>query len=207
MIIYFVRHGESEGNKKRLHQGPEVPLSEEGIKQGQVLAERLKKHKIDSIYLSPMIRAKQTAGIISDQLKIPVEFWENLKEIGNPSEIWGKPAEDKGILEIKKLARKKFLKGGGRYSDEETFEELNKRAKGVLEHLLLHHREQNVLCVSHATMIKMIICKAIFGESLTPEIFLQLREHLWLKNTGITVCEYTDKWGWTLVNWNDTSHI
>jgi len=207
MIIYFVRHGESEGNKKRLHQGPEVPLSEEGIKQGQVLAERLKKHKIDSIYLSPMIRAKQTAGIISDQLKIPVEFWENLKEIGNPSEIWGKPAEDKGILEIKKLARKKFLKGGGRYSDEETFEELNKRAKGVLEHLLLHHREQNVLCVSHATMIKMIICKAIFGESLTPEIFLQLREHLWLKNTGITVCEYTDKWGWTLVKWNDTSHI
>jgi len=207
MIIYFVRHGESEGNKKRLHQGPEVPLSEEGIKQGQVLAERLKKHKIDSIYLSPMIRAKQTAGIISDQLKIPVEFWENLKEIGNPSEIWGKPAEDKGILEIKKLARKKFLKGGGGYSDEETFEELNKRAKGVLEHLLLHHREQNVLCVSHATMIKMIICKAIFGESLTPEIFLQLREHLWLKNTGITVCEYTDKWGWTLVNWNDTSHI
>jgi len=207
MIIYFVRHGESEGNKKRLHQGPEVPLSEEGIKQGQVLAERLKKHKIDSIYSSPMIRAKQTAGIISDQLKIPVEFWENLKEIGNPSEIWGKPAEDKGILEIKKLARKKFLKGGGRYSDEETFEELNKRAKGVLEHLLLHHREQNVLCVSHATMIKMIICKAIFGESLTPEIFLQLREHLWLKNTGITVCEYTDKWGWTLVNWNDTSHI
>ena len=207
MLIYFVRHGESEGNKKGLHQGPEVPLSEEGIKQGKVLAERLKKHKIDVIYSSPMVRAKQTAEIISDKLKIPVESWENLKEIRNPSEIWGKSAEDERILEIKELARKKFLKGDGRYSDEETFEELNKRAKGVLEHLLLRHREQSVLCVSHATMIKMIICKAIFGKSLTPEIFLQLREHLWLKNTGITVCEYTDKWGWTLVNWNDTSHI
>ena len=207
MLIYFVRHGESEGNRKGLHQGPDVPLSEEGIKQGQVLAERLKKHKIDVIYSSSMIRAIQTAKIISDQLKIPVESWENLKEIRNPSEIWGKSAEDERILEIKELARKKFLKGDGRYSDEETFEELNKRAKGVLEHLLLRHRAQNVLCVSHATMIKMIICKAIFGESLTPEIFLQLREHLWLKNTGINVCEYTDKWGWTLVNWNDTSHI
>ena len=207
MLIYFVRHGESEGNRKGLHQGPDVPLSEEGIKQGQVLAERLKKHKIDSIYSSPMIRAIQTAEIISDKLKIQVESWENLKEIRNPSEIWGKSAEDERIFEIKELARKKFLKGDGRYSDEETFEELNKRAKGVLEHLLLRHRAQNVLCVSHATMIKMIICKAIFGESLTPEIFLQLREHLWLKNTGINVCEYTDKWGWTLVNWNDTSHI
>ena len=207
MIIYFVRHGESEGNKKGLHQGPEVPLSEEGIKQAQTLAERLKKHRIDVIYSSSMIRAKQTAKIISDKLKIPVESWDYLKEIRNPTEIWGKPADDEGILEIKELARKKFLKGDGRYSDEETFEELDKRAKEVLEHLLLHHKKQNVLCISHATMIKMIICKAIFGDSLTPGIFLQLREHLWLKNTGITVCEYTDKWGWTLVNWNDTSHI
>ena len=162
---------------------------------------------MSSLSLVRWITAIQTAEIISDELKIPVESWENLEEIRNPSEIWGKSAEDKKILEIKELARKKFLKGDGRYSDEETFEELNKRAKGVLEHLLLHHREQNVLCVSHATMIKMIICKTIFGENLTPEIFLQLREHLWLKNTGITVCEYTDKWGWTLVNWNDTPHI
>lgn len=207
MIIYFVRHGESEGNKKGLHQGAEVPLSEEGIEQGRVLAERLKKHKINVIYSSPMVRAKQTAEIISNKLKIPVEFWENLKEIRNPSKIWGKPADDKNILKIKELARKKFIKRDGRYSDEETFEELNERAESVLEHLLLRHKEQNVLCISHATMIKMIVCKAIFGKSLTPEIFLQLREHLWLKNTGITICEYTNKWGWTLVNWNDTSHI
>lgn len=207
MIIYLVRHGESEGNKKGLHQGPEVPLSEEGVKQGKILAERLKKHRIDIIYSSPMVRAKQTAEIVSGNLKIPVELWENLKEIRNPSEILGKPLANEKILKIRELARKEFLKRNGRYSDEETFEELDKRAKGVLEHLLLHHREQNVLCVSHATMIKMIVCKAIFEKGLTPEIFLQLREHLWLKNTGITVCEYTDKWGWTLVAWNDTSHI
>ena len=122
MLIYFVRHGESEGNRKGLHQGPDVPLSEEGIKQGQVLAERLKKHKIDVIYSSSMIRTKQTAEIISDKLKIPVESWENLKEIRNPSEIWGKQAEDKKILEIRESARKEFLKGDGRYPDEETFE-------------------------------------------------------------------------------------
>ena len=207
MIIYLVRHGESEGNKKGFYQDPEVPLSEEGVKQGHIVVGRLKKHRIDIIYSSPMVRAKQTAEIISDQLKIPIELWENLKEIRNPSEIWGKPIENEKIIKIRELARKEFLKRNGRYSDEETFDELDKRAKGILEHLLLHHKEQNVLCISHATMIKMIICKAIFGKDLTPEIFLQLREHFWLKNTGIIVCEYTEKWGWTLVAWNDTSHI
>ncbi len=207
MVIYFVRHGESEGNKNGLHQGPDVPLSQEGIRQAQVLAERLTKHSIDIIYASPMVRTKQTSEIISDRLKIPVELWENLREIRNPSEIWGKSAEDKKILEIKESAKKEFLKGNSRYSDEETFEELDKRAKGILEHLLLRHKDQNVLCVSHATMIKMVVLKALLEEGLTPEIFLQLREHMWIKNTGITVLENTDKWGWTLVNWNDTAHL
>lgn len=207
MLIYFVRHGESEGNKKGLHQGPEVPLSEDGIKQAEVLAERLKKHDLDAIYASPMTRTKETAEIISKALEIPIEFWDNLREIRNPSEIWGKPTEDKEIIQIKEDARKEFLKGNSRYSDEETFEELDKRARGALDHLLSHHKEQNVLCVSHATTIKMIVLKALLEEKLTPEVFLQLREHMWIKNTGITVLEYTDKWGWTLVTWDDTSHM
>jgi len=207
MVIYFVRHGESEGNKRGFHQGPDVPLSEEGIRQAQVLAERLKKHRLDAIYASPMTITKETAEIISKALDIHVEFWENLREIRNPSEIWGKPAEDKKIMEIKELARKEFLKGNGHYSDEETFEELDNRAKEILEHLLLHHKDQNVLCVSHTTMIKMVVLKALLEERLTPEIFLQLREHMWIKNTGITVLENTDKWDWTLVNWNDTAHL
>lgn len=207
MIVYFVRHGESEGNKKGLHQGPNVPLSEEGVRQAQILAERLKKHQPSAIYTSPMTRTKETAEIISKALNIPIEFWENLKEIRNPSEIWGEPSEDKKIIEIKKLARQKFIEGKERYSDEETFEELDERAKEVLEHLFLHHKDQNVLCISHATMIKMIVLKALLEERLTPEIFLQLREHMWIKNTGITVMENTDKWGWTLVNWDDTAHL
>jgi len=207
MLVYFVRHGESEGNKKGLHQGPEVPLSEEGIKQGQVLAERLKKYRINVIYSSSMIRAKQTAEIISNKLKIPIEFWENLTEIRNPSEIWGKPINDDRVTKIKKLAGKNFLKGNRRYSDEETFEELSQRGKNVLNHLLKDHKDQNILCVSHSAIIKMVVGIVILGENLTPAGYLDLREHMWLKNTGITVCEYTNKWGWTLVTWNDTTHL
>lgn len=53
----------------------------------------------------------------------------------------------------------------------------------------------------------MIVAKAIFGKSLTPRMFLAIRSHLWIKNTGITVCEYTDRHGWTLVTWNDAAHL
>lgn len=207
MIIYFIRHGQSEGNKKGFHQGPDEPLSKEGVKQVEILAKRLNKHSIDVIYSSPMLRAEQTSKIISSELNVPVEIWANLSEIRNPSEIWGKSADDEKILEIKKLAKKEFLKGNSRYSDEETFGELDKRAGNAIEHLLLYHKDQNVLCVSHSTMIKMIVFKAMLSEKFSPEIFLQLREHTWIKNTGITVLEHTDKLGWVLVNWDDTTHL
>lgn len=207
MLLYLIRHGESEANRKGLYQGPNMPLSEEGIKQAHALAERLKNHNINIIYSSPMLRAKQTAEIISGKLKISVEYWESLREIRTPSEIWGKSAKDEEGIKIGELIKNKFLDGEGRYSDEETFEELNKRAIKVLEHLLSHHEDQNVLCVSHGTMIKTIVSKFIFGENLTAKMLQDIREHLRIKNTGITLCEHTDSWGWTLINWNDVTHL
>ncbi len=74
MNIYLVRHGESELNKVSVHQTEDTPLSPEGIKQANKLAERIKKLKIDFIYSSPYKRAKQTAEIISKKLKKPIEY-------------------------------------------------------------------------------------------------------------------------------------
>lgn len=207
MIVYFVRHGESEGNKSGLHQGPESPLSKFGVKQAKIVAKRLSKHKIDAIYASPFTRAKQTAELISKKKKLPIEFWENLQEIKYPSEIFGKSASNKKVREIRRQVHEHFLTGEGRYSDEETYEELSKRAEGVLKHLVTHHSKQNVVCVSHSTMIKTIVSKAVFGEKLAPEIFIKLREHSYINNTGITVLKYTKKYGWTLFNWNDITHL
>ncbi|MBU0997969.1 histidine phosphatase family protein [Patescibacteria group bacterium] len=207
MLVYLVRHGESEGNKKGFHQSPVVTLTKEGIKQAKSLANRLTNLKIDFIYSSPQVRAKQTSQIISKKLGVPIEFWENLKEIKKPSEIWGKPVDDDLAMKIKKLAREDFIKGNKKYSDEETFEELNQRGKNVLDYLLKDHKDQNILCISHSAMIKMIVGKIIFGKNLTPSEYLNLREHTWLINTGITVCEHTNKWGWTLISWNDTTHL
>lgn len=137
---------------------------------------------------------------------MPIEFWENLREIRTPSEVWGKSLSDEKISEVDRLSQESFVKGR-RFSDEETFEELSLRAQEILDHLLEKHKRQKVLCVSHSTMAKMIVAKVVFGKSLTPEMFVALRSHLWFKNTGITVCEYTQKYGWTLVTWNDTTHL
>ncbi len=68
----FVRHGESEANL--LHEfsnhGTKHGLTELGMQQATHLSEKLAAYPIKAIYCSPLLRARQTANIIGNQLQI-----------------------------------------------------------------------------------------------------------------------------------------
>ncbi len=207
MNVYFVRHGQSEGNKEQVHQGENVSLSEKGKDQAMAVAKRLKKHDISVIYSSPYLRAKQTAEIISNELDLPIEFWEDLKELRRPSEIEGLSYTDPIAIKIKDTIKKKQIIPDWKYSDDESFNDLLARAKAVEKHIFEHHKDQNVLCVSHIQIMVMIVMQIVMQDKLTPEVFWQFYYHCRQKNTGITHLEYTDTFGWNLVTWNDTTHL
>ena len=207
MIVYFVRHGESEGNLKLTHQGPDTPLTEYGLKQASIVAKRLKKLSVDFIYSSTYLRTRQTADIISKELKKPVEYWEELKEMANPSEIFGLYYNDPISVEIRNRIKENFHLGGWKHSDEENFDDLKRRGRAVLDHLEKKHKKDTLVCVSHGTILRMIIFLAIFGEDLTPGLFLKLRKSLYSENTGISAMEYDKKEGWRLWCFNDSAHL
>lgn len=207
MKVYLVRHGQSLGNEGGVFQPSDTPLSSVGIKQAKTLAARLKGISFNVIYSSPLPRAKETSEIISKELRKPVEVWEDIQETRNPKEVVALSRSSSKAKRIKKLIRQNYHKGDWRYSDEETFNELNERGKKVIAHLLKHHQGQNVLVVSHAGMIKMILARMIFEDSLTPEIYWNFKYHLWSKNTGISVCGYSQEYRWILETWNDTTHL
>ncbi|MBI2066253.1 histidine phosphatase family protein [Candidatus Woesebacteria bacterium] len=207
MKVYLVRHGQSLGNEGKVFQLPDTPLSSLGKKQAKILAGRLKGISFDVIYTSPLARAHQTSKIISKELKKPVEVWEDIQETKNPKEVVALSRSSPKAKRIRKLIRRNYHKGDWRYSDEETFDELNERGEKVIAHLLKHHQRQNVLIVSHAGMIKMILARMIFGNSLTPKIYWDFKYHSWLKNTGITICDYSPDYGWVLETLNDTTHL
>ena len=82
MQIIFVRHGESEAN--RLHEfsnrGWKHPLTETGRQQAEILAQRLTASRVTRIYTSPLMRAVQTAEILSQVLGVPFEINSALRE-------------------------------------------------------------------------------------------------------------------------------
>lgn len=64
-MIYIVRHGQTEGNSRKVLQGrSNLPLNETGRQQAAEAAERLKEIRFDCVYSSPLIRAVQTAEIV-----------------------------------------------------------------------------------------------------------------------------------------------
>lgn len=73
MSIYLIRHGETPGNRDRIVQVPETPLSDRGLDQAGRLAERLRLHPIRRILASDLVRAHMTAEALSGALGLPVE--------------------------------------------------------------------------------------------------------------------------------------
>ena len=81
-MIYFIRHGETNYNRKFQFQGHlDIPLNETGINQAKAALEYSKSLHLDKIYCSPLLRAKQTADIINSHHKLSIIEDDRLKEI------------------------------------------------------------------------------------------------------------------------------
>ena len=88
MILYFVRHGETDWNVKKKIQGKtDVPLNATGKQQAKELADMLLDRKKEGTlqvvraYTSPQLRAAQTAQEAAIALDIPCIAAVGLREM------------------------------------------------------------------------------------------------------------------------------
>ena len=80
MLVYFIRHGESETNRKGVYAGQlDAPLTEKGFAQAESLREKLAGVKFDRVYSSDLSRAVSTARTALPGVKFTTD--ERLREI------------------------------------------------------------------------------------------------------------------------------
>jgi broad specificity phosphatase PhoE len=82
MKLYFVRHGESEANTLGIisNRGLMYGLTDTGHQQAAALAAKLKDIRFARLVSSPLLRAIQTAEIVSRELGVPYEVTDALRE-------------------------------------------------------------------------------------------------------------------------------
>jgi broad specificity phosphatase PhoE len=112
--LVLVRHGEPEWVRDGLSVG-NPPLTERGHRQARAVADTLFAEVFDEIWVSPMLRARQTAEpLLSDRgISDPdtvVQHW--LEEIRNP--LWhGSPSEKADAAFAEERSRESHLRWDG----------------------------------------------------------------------------------------------
>lgn len=81
MSVYLARHGQTAYNLERRFQGQlEVPLDRTGLGQAHDLAERASSHHFAALWSSTLLRARETAEIVSKRIGLEVRHDERLVE-------------------------------------------------------------------------------------------------------------------------------
>jgi broad specificity phosphatase PhoE len=206
--FYFVRHGQTMKNAEHVRQGEDGALSERGRAQAENVAKELKRFPIDRIITSSYPRAKETAQILAKELHVPVLVSALFRERKNPSEIIGKPTDDPEVMSIVDKIDLSYHEDDYRYSDEENFADLKKRARECLA-LLERQGSNETVIVTHHAFLKACIAYLLYRESLHAGDFVKLSYFNVSDNAGVTICEY-NPWkrfnktrGWSVLSFNE----
>ncbi|WP_374713216.1 histidine phosphatase family protein [Symbiobacterium terraclitae] len=97
MILYLVRHGQSEGNIVT-YDVPDGRLTPLGRQQAEETARRLAEEGLDLLISSPLRRALETALATQARTGLPLEVWQRLWEYRDlePAQFLGR----RGVLEL-----------------------------------------------------------------------------------------------------------
>jgi len=158
--LYLMRHAHAPaiGEDGIIRNHPGHPLSEDGIKQGESLAEGIKALGIESLWSSDALRALQTAEIISKKTGLQVKIEPLLREfsIGD--------IENKHIFEAKEILKDTPIFSGFRkilpeekFPGGENMIELEKRVIPAIGKILRDDPAERIGVVAHGGVNRIIL--------------------------------------------------
>ncbi len=203
MHVYFVRHGQTELNKKHIHQSPNTPLSEEGKAMMITLGDTLRTCNPDRVLSSQYVRALESARIIGEHVGRTPEVHDMMYEIVRPSKLHGKSLFTLETIWYVLLTILKRNNPSWRYADAENVSDISNRAKNVLAYIeSLRGTHSSIIVVSHTVFINVIVaymCKnrLLDIRDLIGTVIRSKR----LKNAGVTHVEYVGNGSPHACNW------
>ncbi len=197
--IIAVRHGETEWNVNARMQGHlDIALNDTGRWQAERVAQALADEPITTIYASDLLRAFDTAQMISRELNVPVQSDTGLRE-RHFGDFQGRTlAELEAALPDQAMLWRTrdpdFAPGGG-----ESLVQFRSRVLSTTEKLVARHPGELVALVAHGGVLDVLYRAAT-------RIELQAPRSWSLGNASINRLLWTPD-GFTLVGWADSRHL
>ena len=152
--LILVRHGESVGNRERTFgaEPHSLPLTELGYQQAREASEKIAKlFRAEHVVASYYLRAHETARVIAEALKLPLEIEPKLheREVGV---LKGQPyAAAYKISDYDPKQRWTWAPEGG-----ESFVDVMNRVSPILDRLARTYLGRDVVVVSHGGVMKAL---------------------------------------------------
>ncbi|WP_028552351.1 histidine phosphatase family protein [Paenibacillus sp. UNC451MF] len=194
MQILMIRHGESEADILKVHEGrADFPLTELGRKQVRLMAEKVKRRfPPEFIWASTLRRASETAGVLANTVGCPVQYEDELMEHNN------------GVLaglsyeEAKKYPRPK--EAHERIENGESDIEFRMRIEVIFSRILSSSSYDRIAIVAHGGVINNLL-RSFLKMPVTKEFGFHNGD------TAIHLVEITASQSRRVHFLNDTSHL
>ena len=198
--LFMVRHGATQLSAEDRFAGiVDVELSDEGVFQVARLAERLAHDEISAVYCSPLARTIHTASILAGSHNLPLLQRDGLREISHGH--WeGMRRADVEVQFPDEYASWEqdpftFAPQGG-----EAGVNVIARALPLIREIVLAHRGQNVLIVSHKATLRLVISSLLGFDARG------YRDRLDQSPACLNVLDFKDPIRSRLMLFNDVSH-
>jgi broad specificity phosphatase PhoE len=158
-VLLLARHGATAANLSRptTLQGflPDSELAEAGVRQARAAAEALRTWPITAVYCSPLRRARHTAELIIDALRLPLSVEEGLVEadVGLWTGLSWPEVERRWLRELLAFCEDPERNG---YLGGESLGQVRERTLPVVNNILARHPGQTVLIVGHGVVARVL---------------------------------------------------
>ena len=157
--LLLVRHGAVPSDGADRYWGrTDVPLSEHGMRQAELLSQRLASENIAAVYSSDLRRARDTAAIIAEPHDVPVTLRQDLREI-DFGQLEGMTFDE---IQSTRPGIESLWSGadpGTGFPGGESLESLARRVDSAFRELLADSPEGSVLLVAHGGPLRALVCQ------------------------------------------------
>jgi probable phosphoglycerate mutase len=154
-LVLLLRHALTDATGKRLSgRLPGLHLSDEGRRQAERLADRVRPIPIAALYASPLERCMETAAAVAEGRGLQIVEAPDLLEVSYGAWSGRSFAQ---ITKTKLWGRLQHSPSSIRFPGGETLDEVQVRATGFLDGLAAAHPKKVVAVCTHADVIRLAL--------------------------------------------------
>ncbi len=200
--LILVRHGESEANFARIFTGQSnFSLTEKGMTQARAAAKYIKENEnISAVFASPLRRAYDTGKAIAEECAVTITECDGLMEI-NAGDWEGHPFDELEETYTEGYGKWRHDIGNAHPNGGESVAELYLRCTKAVTEIAKQNDGKSIVIATHATPIRTLT-----GYSLGIDA-KDLSTVQWAANASLTVINYDEENGFSLVERDIVTHL